>query len=127
MSKNYLSLWNIGFKRSIYEISSKRLGLTIVYNNFDEAVGIITDGDIRRNIFDKYEDIRYIKAKDIMTQGFKSIDSNEMANIAWEKMNKDNISSLAVIENNKLVGVVTMHDVIWISKLNNKWRISNEK
>lgn len=98
-------------KEVIYEISSKRLGLTMVYNNNEEAVGLITDGDIRRNIFDKYENIKDIKAKEIMTRGFKSIDSSEMANVAWERMNKNNISNLAVIEDNKLVGIVTMHDV----------------
>lgn len=98
-------------KEVIYEISSGRIGLTIVYNIEDNPVGLITDGDIRRNIFDKYSDIREIKAKDIMTKGFKSIDSNEMANAAWEKMNRNNISNLVVTEGENLVGVVTMHDV----------------
>lgn len=117
MSKDLPKVYETSdLKEVIYEISSKRLGLTIVFNSNEEAVGLITDGDIRRNIFDKYKDIRYIKAKDIMTKGFKLIDSNEMANKAWQKMDENNISSLPVIENNELVGVVTMHDVFEFEK-----------
>ncbi|EOU2024352.1 KpsF/GutQ family sugar-phosphate isomerase [Clostridium perfringens] len=112
MSKDIPKVYESSDLREIiYEISSKRLGLTIVYDDNDAAVGLITDGDIRRNIFNSCEDIREVMAKDIMTKGFKYINSDEMAKSAWEKMNRNNISNLIVLENEKLVGIVTMHDV----------------
>lgn len=40
------------FKDVIYEISNKRLGMTIVMNTNNTPIGIITDGDVRRAIQD---------------------------------------------------------------------------
>lgn len=107
---------NTYLKDIIYEISSKRLGMTIVCDNNNKVIGLITDGDIRRNIFDKYNDLKEIKAIDIMTREFKRIESKEMANMAWEIMNKHNISTLPVIDEENLVGIVSMHDVFEFQK-----------
>ncbi len=98
-------------KDIIYEISSKRVGMTMVYNYENEVVGLITDGDIRRHIFEGYDDIKNIQARDIMIKDFKFIGAEEMASKAWGIMNEANISSLPVIENGQLKGIITMHDV----------------
>lgn len=98
-------------KNIIYEISSKRLGVTIVYNNNNEATGIITDGDIRRSVFDNYEDIKSVTARDIMTRNFKYIDKNEMANYALELMEENKVTSLVVLEEKNVIGIITTHDV----------------
>lgn len=98
-------------KNIIYEISSKRLGMTMVYNRKDEVTGIITDGDIRRIVFDKFEDIKEIRAIDIMTRQFKTINKNEMANDALDIMDYNKISSLAVVKDKKVEGIVTIHDL----------------
>lgn len=103
-------------KEILYSISSKRVGLTVVFNSKNIPVGLITDGDIRRNIFDKYEDLKSVKAKDIMVKGFKSINCNEKASIAWEKMHDNKISSLVVTDSKNVVGIVTMHDVFEFEK-----------
>ncbi|WP_278682479.1 KpsF/GutQ family sugar-phosphate isomerase [Paraclostridium bifermentans] len=106
-------------KDVIYEISDKRLGMTMVYNNKDEVVGLITDGDIRRSVFDRIEDIKYLKAIDIMTKEFKTIDKNEMANYALDVMDENKISSLVIIQNKKVEGILTMHDLFDFKKSNN--------
>lgn len=98
-------------KDVIYEISDKRLGMTMVYNNKDEVVGLITDGDIRRIVFDRIEDIKDLKAIDIMTRKFKTIDKDEMANYALDVMDTNKISSLVIIENKKVEGILTLHDL----------------
>lgn len=98
-------------KDVIYEISDKRLGMTMVYNNKDEVIGLITDGDIRRSVFDRIEDIKDLKAIDIMTRKFKTIDKDEMANYALDVMDTNKISSLVIIENKKVKGILTMHDL----------------
>lgn len=100
----------------IYEISSKRLGMTMVYNEKNEVTGIITDGDIRRTVFNKFEDIKEITALDIMTREFKIIDKDEMANYALDIMDSSKISSLAIVEENKVKGVITIHDLFDFKK-----------
>jgi arabinose-5-phosphate isomerase len=51
-------------KKSDFEISEKRLGVTAVIEH-DKVIGIITDGDIRRML---NEILCRINCKDIMTK-----------------------------------------------------------
>lgn len=95
----------------VYEISSKRLGMTLVYDIERTLVGLITDGDIRRSVFDNFDDLKAITAKDIMTQNYKFINKTQMANEALEVMETNKISSLVVLEDKNVQGIITMHDV----------------
>jgi len=99
------------FKDVIFEVSNKRLGTTLVYNSENKAVGIITDGDIRRAI-QKFDDIKHLKAIDFMTNGFKRIDKNEMLSEALEMMDENNITTLAVTDNEEVVGIISIHHII---------------
>ncbi len=102
---------NTLFKDVIFEVSNKRLGMTLVYNSENKAVGIITDGDIRRAI-QKFDDIKQLKASDFMTLGFKRIAKDEMLSEALETMDENNITTLAVMENETVVGVLSIHHII---------------
>lgn len=102
---------NTLFKDVIFEVSNKRLGMTLVYNSEDKAVGIVTDGDIRRAI-QKFDDIKHLKASDFMTLGFKRIAKDEMLSEALETMDENNITTLAVMDNETVVGVLSIHHII---------------
>ncbi len=96
----------------IYEISSKRLGVTAVLNDNEDIAGIITDGDLRR-MLQQSQNIQQIKASDIMSKSPKVINENELAVKALEMMRGNNITSLLVVDdNNQYVGVVHLHDII---------------
>jgi arabinose-5-phosphate isomerase len=96
---------------AIIEITKKRLGVTVVLNNEEEIVGIITDGDLRRMLEnDLYK--AGVKAKEIMTMNPKTIDQNELAVQALDLMRKMNITQLVVTENNKYVGIIHLHDLV---------------
>ena len=102
------------FKDVIYTVSDKRKGMTLVYNEQDKAVGIITDGDIRRTI-QRFDNIKQLCAKDFMTQGFKYIHKDALLTEALELMDVNNITNLAVTESKQsdlVVGIITIHDII---------------
>lgn len=95
----------------VYKISACRLGMTLVYKG-DVSVGIITDGDIRRNI-GNYGDVLNTKAEEMMTKDFISINKNEMATTALEIMNKKKVTNLVVVDETSVVcGIVTIHNLI---------------
>ena len=99
-------------KDIIYEISSKRIGMTLVYEN-QKAIGIITDGDIRRSIAN-CEDLNKLNAEQIMSKGYKTTKNDAKATVALEKMQEFKVSSLVVIDaksSSEIVGIVTMHDL----------------
>lgn len=94
----------------IIEISSKRLGATAVLNN-GTLVGIITDGDLRR-AFQAHENMRELKAQDIMTQNPRCIDEESLVVEALTLMKENNITQLPVLRKKKYVGVIHLHDIL---------------
>lgn len=98
-------------KEVIIEITKKRLGVTVVLDDADKIVGIITDGDLRRML---EKDLYHAeaKAKDIMTSNPKTIDSKSLAVHALDIMRNNNITQLVVTENNRYLGIIHLHDLI---------------
>ncbi len=94
----------------IVEISSKRLGATAVLQN-RKLVGVITDGDLRR-MLEKHSDFKMLKAVDIMTANPKTIQKDQLAVDALGIMKENNITQLPVLEGEKYVGVVHLHDIL---------------
>jgi arabinose-5-phosphate isomerase len=102
------------FNDVIYTVSDGRKGMTLVYNDKNLCIGIITDGDIRRAV-QKYENIKTLTAEDIMTHSFKYIHQDAMITQAFELMDINNITSLAVTDtpnSNNIVGILHIHDII---------------
>ena len=95
---------------ALIEITKKNLGITLVTNK-SKIVGIFTDGDLRRCI-NKKIDIQKTKIKDVMTKTFKTIDSKALAVDAAKIMEENKIFTLVVLEKNKYIGVLSMHDLI---------------
>ncbi len=99
------------WKEVLYEISSKRLGATAVVDDREMVIGIITDGDLRRN-FENGNFINEPKAKDFMSASPKSLDSNEMAAEALKIMRLNSISQLIVTKNGIYAGMIHVHDLL---------------
>ena len=97
----------------IFEISRKRLGVTIIVDAENKLLGIITDGDLRR-LMEKYQEkIFQLKAKDIMIQSPKTITKNILASQALDIMEKNKITSLPVVDKDgKLQGLIHIHDIL---------------
>ena len=98
-------------KDVIIEITKKRLGATVILDDEENILGIITDGDLRR-MLEKDLSPAEVRAKDIMTLHPKTIESTELAVDALDLMRKKNITQLIVTENNRYAGIVHLHDLV---------------
>jgi arabinose-5-phosphate isomerase len=100
------------FRDVIYEVSNKRLGMTIVQDESSDCCGIITDGDIRRAV-QKYDDLKNLKAEDFMSVQYKKTSSKALLTEALEIMDNNNITTLAVEDQEKQVcGIISIHHII---------------
>ena len=100
------------FTDVIETISSHKLGLAIIVDNTGVMTGIITDGDIRRNLI-KYKNVQNLKAIEAMTKSPKTVKSNSYAASALHLMEKYSITSLPIVnENGKPLGIVHVHDLL---------------
>lgn len=99
-------------KDAIYEISSKKLGVTVVKDRNEKICGIITDGDLRR-LLEKEVDILHKMAGEVMTKNPRIIDKDSMAAKAAGIMESHKITSLIVVDKTgRIEGIVHLHDLL---------------
>lgn len=96
---------------AVAEITSKGLGMVALTNANGELTGVFTDGDLRRT-FDRDVDIRHLSINSIMTHNPATISRDEMAFNAVTRMQQLRITSLPVVTDNRLEGVITMHALL---------------
>ena len=101
-------------KDAIFEITSKRLGVTAVCNGEGHLVGVITDGDLRRAL-EKFNDLFQREAREVMTRNPKWIEKDALAAKAVQRMEEYSITSLFVFNQagDKVpVGIIHLHDLL---------------
>jgi arabinose-5-phosphate isomerase len=104
-------------KDAIYEISSKKMGITAVVNASGKLVGVISDGDLRRwmeKTEKSGENLLAKTAKDIMTKNPKIAQKDALAAEAVAIMEKSSITCLIVADPDarRPEGVIHLHDLL---------------
>ncbi|MFK7793570.1 MAG: SIS domain-containing protein [Devosiaceae bacterium] len=93
----------------LVEMTAKGLGIALVVDSSDHLKGIITDGDLRRNLVGLMDH----KAMDIASQTPRTIKPNALASAALGVMNERQITVLAVLDDDGILqGVLHMHDCL---------------
>lgn len=96
-------------------IDEKRFGVVIVTDETRVVKGVITDGDLRRNLL-KGVDFSKTNAAGCMTKNPSAIGEDNLAVEALKIMEDKLITSLVVTENNILKGLVHLHD-LWRTEM----------
>lgn len=102
---------NSSLHEVIVEISSKMLGVTAVLDGQEDLIGIITDGDLRRMLENNLP-AATVSAKDIMSKHPKTIQKDELAINALDKMREHDITQLLVMDDKRYIGIIHLHDLI---------------
>ncbi len=99
--------------KAVIEMSSKRLGLTVVLDNKGKIAGIVTDGDVRRGLEKWGGRLFELVASEVMTKNPKSISKEELAAKALSIMQGYSITALVVSnKNRKPIGIIHLHDIL---------------
>ena len=93
----------------LLEMSSSRVGATAVLNG-EKLIGIITDGDIRR--WYENEGSGEAKAEEIMNSSPTTIEKDDMAASAYDIMRDKSINQLLVLDGERYVGIVHIHELL---------------
>ncbi|NKI76158.1 arabinose-5-phosphate isomerase KdsD [Dickeya sp. CFBP 2040] len=96
---------------ALLEITRKNLGMTVICGPDDRIEGIFTDGDLRR-VFDMNIDLNSAGIADVMTRGGIRVTPQILAVDALNLMQSRHITSLLVAEDDRLLGIVHMHDML---------------
>jgi arabinose-5-phosphate isomerase len=99
--------------KTVIEMSSKRLGHTIVFDDNNKVTGVITDGDLRRGIEKWSGKLFEMTAGEVMTKSPKTISEEELAAKALSIMEGNSITALVVTDKDgRVVGIIHLHDIL---------------
>ncbi len=103
----------LGTKMSeaIVLMTRKGFGCLGITDAKDHLVGIVTDGDLRRNLDNSLLERR---VDEVMTPDPRAIAPDELVASAIEMLNAASITALIVVEEKRPVGIVHMHDLLRI-------------
>ena len=94
---------------AILEMTSKGEGCVGVVSKKNELIGIITDGDIRRNM---NPELLNKNVKEIMTRKPKTLSPNTLISKALKIMNEESITNIFITKQKKPIGIIHMHDML---------------
>jgi arabinose-5-phosphate isomerase len=99
-------------KNGIVEMSKKGLGIITIVNNNKKILGVITDGDLRRQL-EKGADVYNLVVDNVMSKKPITISKESMAIEALQILKQKNVSCAPVVdENDIIVGTIRLHDII---------------
>ena len=98
--------------KALITMTKKSFGCVGVINNTKKLIGVITDGDLRRNMNDN---LFNLKACDLMTKKPTTGDKNMIVGEVLNIMNNKKITSLFICEKNKPIGIIHIHDLLRLS------------
>jgi arabinose-5-phosphate isomerase len=94
------------------EMSSKGLGATAVVDADGRAIGIFTDGDLRRQV-ETGGDLRGLTAADVMHPGPRTLRAEALAVEAAELMEEHRITSVLIVDpTGLLIGALSINDLM---------------
>ncbi len=93
-------------KMNKFEIGS------IIVTDGEKPVGIITERDILRRVLEVTMASEAMKAKEIMSSPILTIESQATTEEAATLMNSKRIKKIPVLEDGKLIGIVTSTDIV---------------
>lgn len=97
------------------EFSKKGCGCLLIVDEEQKLLGIFTDGDLRRSVEKKQLDLFSCSLKELMIVNPRTITEDYLV---WDAMKimeenpKHPISVMPVVRQEKLVGLIRMHDII---------------
>ena len=83
-------------------------GVAVLVDRKGILLGVITDGDLRRNI----NQILTLSPRDIATLNPTSVKPDDLVSVALEKMEKFKVYAIVVEEEDRPVGLLRIHDVL---------------
>ena len=95
--------------QALLEMSAKSFGCVAVLDKQGHLAGVVTDGDLRRHM---HADLLKRSAAEVMTPRPKTIRPTALAAEALQFMNSSRITSLFVVEDRAVVGIVHLHDCL---------------
>ena len=102
---------NSNIKDLVTLLNKNKIGCVVVVSDNDYPVGIVSERDLIRK-YDKILNSNEIQISDIMTKPLITCQKNSTSKDLMEKMTYYKIRHIPIIEGNKLLGIISIGDVV---------------
>jgi CBS domain-containing protein len=92
-------------------MAEKNIGSVVVMEN-DKYLGIMTERDYSRKVILKEKNSATTKVSEIMSTDLPSVSPGDSMEHCMQLMTEKNIRYMPVFDNNKLMGIISMSDVV---------------
>ena len=111
-------IWTISKDQSVRQalilMSEKNIGAIIIVDNNDFPIGIFSERDYARKIILKGKSSKDTLLDEVMTKELITVTRDYKIDQCMEIMNDKKIRHLPVLENKKIVGIISIGDVLKI-------------
>ena len=111
-------IWTVPKDQSVWDaltlLSEKNIGAIIVVDNNDFPVGIFSERDYARKIILKGKNSKDTLLNEVMTKELITVTRDHKIDQCMEIMIEKRIRHLPVLENKKIVGIISIGDVLKI-------------
>ena len=115
LQKKGHTVWTVTPEMSVYEalklMADKNIGAVMVLED-DQVVGIMTERDYARKVILHDKSSKTTAVREIMSPCVLYIHPNQRIDECMALMNAKRVRHLPVIENNQLVGIISIRDVV---------------
>lgn len=111
-------VWSIAPDATVFEaiqlMAEKNVGALPVLQN-DQLVGIISERDYTRKVILQGKSSKDTPVRDIMTQRLVTADPDDRVSDCMQRITENRVRHLPVLEGNKLVGILSIGDLLaWL-------------
>jgi len=105
---------NLSVMQALILMSEKNIGAIIIVDNNDFPIGIFSERDYARKIVLKGKSSKDTLLDEVMTKELITVPRDYKIDQCMEIMNEKRIRHLPVLENKKIVGIISIGDVLKI-------------
>tara|TARA_B110000037_G_scaffold172364_1_gene195851 strand:+ start:3021 stop:3455 length:435 start_codon:yes stop_codon:yes gene_type:complete len=111
-------IWTIlkskSVKQALILMSEKNIGAIIIVDNNDFPIGIFSERDYARKIILKNKNSKDTSLDEVMTKELITVNKECKIDECMKIMNEKRIRHLPILENKKIIGIISIRDVLKI-------------